>query len=536
MRIAFCIVPLLFIYSFLELSAQNTIAEKISDIERLLYYYPKQAEKKLLKLNQHLSLNEKSQYKNDIQLLEAFLFYQQGEPDSALITIQQTLSRFITDNNIEGQAKCHLIMAWVSEGLGYWDQAIINYYKCTDLLNNQSSIYTGIANIGVARCNRYSRRDYTKTLTKGIQQLKEKGSYPHQLFADFSYWSILQPNHSETIGKLENIANKYLELNLNNKAANSYRGIAYILKQRGQIDSAEVYVDKGLSILNDSSYPGISKMPVLLQFKGTLRYMKKDYHNAEQYLYQSIAAYDKYNIDERKHYPYLLLCRIDTINNNYQLAFEHLSKATKYQNRAISKQKQRLALVLEISAEVDNLKADIKDLKWQRTIVTLIAIIGFLLFTLLVYYLINLYKKRQRRIRAKNRELHNLIVGMNEKILLQKRLGVNTETIPAGNITIQTLSDHFDICYHETYQTLLTDYPQLSRADSRYALMFSLGMSTDAICQIQSVQKSTVRKAKFRIREKLDLDATTDLEQFFKPAFEKSMAFYQDASDNGIPF
>ncbi|TRX66407.1 hypothetical protein [Carboxylicivirga sp. M1479] len=520
------IVYLIFICTFSELIAQRNVSAQIADIESQLYYYPELAEKKLIKLNQKISIAQKNKYKNEIQLLDAFLFYQKGKPDSALITIKETLTEFIINDNSEGQAKCHLIMAWISEGVGYWEQAIVNYYKCINFLDDRPCIYSGIANIGIARCNGYLKKDYTITLNKGVKQLKEYGSYPHQLFAEYSFWSILKSKESGTIQKLKSIADNYIKLNLNNKAANIYRRIGHLFQQKEELDSAEYYVDKALSALDDD-FVGIAKEPGILQLKGALRYLQNDIEGAENYLYLSIESYDKYGLHEKKYYPYKLLCRIDTINNNYNQAFEHLSKATKYQNLFTSKQKQRLALVLEISAEVDTLKEDITTLKWQRTTISLIAIIGFLLSTLLVYYLINLYKKRQRKIRAKNRELQALVVGMNEKILMQKRLGVEVETIPKSKVTIKTISTHFDICYRETYQTFLSDYQQLSKADARYALMFALGMSTDAICQIQSVQKSTVRKAKFRIREKLNLDTEVDLEQFFKPSFERSMALYQ---------
>ncbi len=46
--------------------------------------------------------------------------------------------------------------------------------------------------------------------------------------------------------------------------------------------------------------------------------------------------------------------------------------------------------------------------------------------------------------------------------------------------------------------------------------MFSLGLSNDTICQILGVQSSAIRKAKQRIRQKLDLGTNIDLEEFFK--------------------
>ncbi|WP_289053269.1 helix-turn-helix transcriptional regulator [Carboxylicivirga marina] len=148
------------------------------------------------------------------------------------------------------------------------------------------------------------------------------------------------------------------------------------------------------------------------------------------------------------------------------------------------------------------------------------SIIGLLFISLVAYYIINRNKKRQLKIKAKNKDLHNLVVGINEKLRMQKRIGIEHDSISNHKKNKLTLSENFDLCYQESYQAILNEYPQLTKADARYALMFALGMSTEAICQIQSVQSSTVRKAKSRVREKLNLSKDSKLEDYFMPLLE----------------
>ncbi|MBK3516635.1 tetratricopeptide repeat protein [Carboxylicivirga marina] len=500
-------------------SAQLSVEEQLNKIEQLVIHYPDTAEKELEHFNESTSQSVIEKYAEDIAYIKALQLYRKNDYDSALVVIKDILPRYGKQYNLSGQAKCQLLIGFISEDIGNWDQAIINYYKCVDLLEDQSTIYTGYANIGIARCNNYKKNDFSSTLEKGVQQLKENGSYAQQLFAEKSYLSLMNQGKPETFKKLDGIGNEYLQLNLNREAINIYKGLAHNYYKQRQYDSAEYYVDEALELVFSKNINN-SLLPSLLQFKGALFYKKKDYDEAEKLIYQSIDSYDKYKLHSNKYYPYKLLSRIDTIKKDYQAAFLHLTAAVKYQKLKEAEQKKRLTHILNINAEVDALKEDNASLKSQRSMLIMAAIIGLLFVTMVAYYFINRNKKRQLQIKAKNKDLHNLVVGINEKLRMQKRIGIADESISNHKKNKLTLSENFDLCYQESYQAILNEYPQLTKADARYALMFALGMSTEAICQIQSVQSSTVRKAKSRVREKLNLSKDSKLEDYFMPLLE----------------
>lgn len=250
-----------------------------------------------------------------------------------------------------------------------------------------------------------------------------------------------------------------------------------------------------------------------------------NFNEASAYLQKALELYDKYNLIERKYYAYTYLRRIAVKRKNYHLAYEYFEKAADALRQTRSIDKARVAKLMEISSDIHQLKALIAKLKLQRKISILLMVLGLIIIFLIIRLIIKSNELKQERLRRKNTELQNLVIGMNEKILMQRRLGNSFETPNSTSKTISTLCDKFDESYRETLNLFLMEYKMLTNSEARYVLMFALGLNNDTICAVQSVQKSAVRKAKQRICNKLSIAPNQDLEVYFKNFLKRATTF-----------
>jgi len=479
------------------------------EVEDLMFYYPHEAESKLESLFQYPNLKKSAK----INLLQGFLYYQKGDIDSAIIKIQIAQKKFIIERNNDGEGKCHFILGLIAESIGQWEQAKINYYSATKLISNNHT-YTALSNYGIARCKKYLNEDYNNYLEKGGKitaslKIKELTLYSEYLNI------ILNKNFERNdIYKLYQIVDQYNCLDLKNNAAGVYRSIALKYKIYNELDSAIICLDKGITICS-KTFPSISVLPTLYQTKGITYYKKNEKDSAQFYFKKAQQYYNEYHLYDRQYYAYTYLRRIAYDNNNYKEAYYLLDKALIAEKSSKTITKARTAKLMEISSDVYELQNQLsKQRNHKYLILTLLAfIIAILLFILRLTKDKN--NKRLETIRNKNVELNKLIVSINEKVLMQKRYGiVNQEK--AELKSKETLMDKFDNCYQETIYFLLNKFNILTPNECRYALLFGLGYTDETICSIQNIQKSAIRKARQRIRNKLNFENDINLNEYFR--------------------
>lgn len=496
----------------------------LHEIESLLYYHPKQAEIKLDSLHVTISPKEYQQHTAYILYLQGFLLYQKGMLDSTITTLDQSLTAFVNLEDLVGQGKCHLLLGWVAEGLGQWEQAKINYYSTLNFLDGQTTLIAGLAYLGIARCKFYLNEAVADEIKKSNQLLLKTGSDNHRIHGRYISTLLKKDFSRDDIEKLKAIAADFVSAGLNNNAANAYKNVAIKYQEIDEIDTALLYIDKAI-VCNMDIYPGVSEAPALYQVKGMLYYLEHNNELAITYLLKALELYDKYKLEERKYYAYTYLRRIAVENKNYTLAYGYSEKASLAQKRIHTINKARVAKLMEISFNVHQLEALISQLKRQRKISILLMVLGLTIIFLFVRLIIKGNELKQEKLRRKNTELQNLVIGMNEKILMQRRLGISYETSSLDNKTLKTLSYKFDESYRETLNFFLLEYETLTNSEARYALMLALGLNNDTICAVQSVQKSAVRKAKQRICNKLNIAPDQDLEVYFKNFLKRATPF-----------
>lgn len=143
----------------------NRIWEKeLAVVEEKLYFYPGEGEAKLDSLIKILPESKFNKYAGEINFLKGVLAYKKAEVDSSIFYLERALLDFVNDEDKVYQAKSQLVLGWLAERIGYWDQAKINFYKVIELVDKKNPRELGLAYLGIARCNLYLNKDSNSTL------------------------------------------------------------------------------------------------------------------------------------------------------------------------------------------------------------------------------------------------------------------------------------------------------------------------------------------------------------------------------------
>ncbi len=164
---------------------QVAIENELEQIEYDLHFYSQQAEIKLDSIIQNFSPQMKDEFDGQLAFLSGLLEYKKGNIDSSLTLLDKSLIKSLHQDNVKIQAKSQMVLGWIAEGTGFWEQAKINYYITIQLLNNTSYKETGWAYLGVARCKKNLKEPFYEEAEQGIRILKEIGKKELVLYADY---------------------------------------------------------------------------------------------------------------------------------------------------------------------------------------------------------------------------------------------------------------------------------------------------------------------------------------------------------------
>jgi DNA-binding CsgD family transcriptional regulator len=73
-----------------------------------------------------------------------------------------------------------------------------------------------------------------------------------------------------------------------------------------------------------------------------------------------------------------------------------------------------------------------------------------------------------------------------------------------------------DILSNEFYNSLLKQFPSLSKNEIKLCSLIRLDLDNYDIATLQNVDVSSVYKSRYRLRKKLDITSDTDLNSFLK--------------------
>ena len=81
---------------------------------------------------------------------------------------------------------------------------------------------------------------------------------------------------------------------------------------------------------------------------------------------------------------------------------------------------------------------------------------------------------------------------------------------------------HFDEVHPDFFKVLKQKYPILNTNDVRFCAYIKMGLSTKEIAQLMGINATSIQKARYRLKKKMDLEKSTDLIEFIKRTIKSS--------------
>ncbi|MGV8829620.1 MAG: hypothetical protein ACWA6U_15045 [Breznakibacter sp.] len=506
--------------------------ENLQAIERLIYYQPQLVEQSVDSLAHLLAGQGHHPLKAQMAFLCAFMEYHRGNIVQAATYLEKSLVDFTRQQNGMGQAKCYMLLGFMAEGAGFYEQAKINYYHTINLLVDRPCKERGLAYLGVARCKKNLNDSFSVESAVGISELEATGDREFQLYADFSTF-IFGVQDAEVVTKLKQTARAFLDLGLLNNAANAYKQLSLHYMENNRLDSAMSFIDQAIALYDDK-YSQVSLVPGFYQYKGILYRRQGNLAMARESYTKALSLYDAYGKIGMRYYALMGLSEVEALEGNYQGAFSYQTDAFNSYKLDQLKEKQFMGRVAEMDLkmlEMNRLMEDVKNKTMQ-----LVAIIIVLLACFLVVFMFVRHRNQKRVAREQERirNYQNMLIMQGEKKMMAEKMQTSPRQVEIP-ITADMGIDNFCDCFRETIGQIALDFPLLTKSETIYAVMFALNLSSDIIAEMQNIQPDTLRKVRQRIRQKLKLeadipaDAEVPLEAYFLAYVQQKLGVRQTA-------
>ncbi len=527
------------LFRCLSVDSQEVVREDMdhvfSKIDFNSIYYPIKAKEQLDSVKRAFSSEQSLMYNGYLDYIHAQFLYNEMKVDSSLHFVEKAISYFASKEDKIWLSRCQFLLANIAETTGLYEQAKINCYEAIKLGEGLDETIVGVAYLAVARCKMALSEEFESEVIEGVSILKQNKNFEVRMYADFmeQYFRLKELDVPE---KLNLLATKYLEKDMYDRAVNVYKLIASSYHSQVQYDSAHVYCDRAIDISEEDDV-GHLILPALYQFKGVLYFKQQKYNIADVYFSKSLELYKEYNQSNRMLYTYNYLHQIDIAKSNYRQAYFNLQEYIDLVEKTTSSEKIRMAKVLEINNKVDLMKSQLVQLKVEKKasefMLYLVLVITVVVLAGVGVYVYLYQKSRKAKIEELNKEFHNLLIGIGEKQLLEHRLIASTHTTEitkrqepkvfvSNGVEDGDISGNFDSCYMETINLFTGSFPQLTKTEVRYAVMICLKLPIEVISKVQNVQPASIRKAKQRIRAKLNVD--DNLGDFLQEFREKQIS------------
>lgn len=490
------------------------ILDQLENIYLDIYYDYQNAEICLDSLTKQILPEKLQPFKGEISFLWAFIYFQKKDVDLSLNYLQNGLELLTDKNNKNWISRCYLLLGWIAEETGNWEQAEINFYEVLKLVNGEKSIDLGLAYLGLARCKRNLNDAYESELKKGVKILQDSNI---EEFVLYSQYILLMDDtiNSKTIIKLKEIASEYAKLELVKNESNVYAKISSMYQKIDLIDSALFYVNKALYIIEKYSLSSY-KFPLYLQLKSSQFYIVKDYKNAKINTIKAINAYDNNNNYRGKYFGYTLLSRIYEKEDSIELAYDYYKIAKQNEAKSNEILVRQTASIQETIFQTNLLKLEIQRIlaNKKKRIAIFVSILTIIL-TLSFWVSQGYYQKKIKEEKMRV-AMQNLIIGLGERKLLLERVNCESTNNIYKEISKLTNTELFDECYIESLRKIRKRFENFSLTETRYAVMFGLHLEKEIILKINNTTDHAIKKAKYRLRQKLNLSSTESVEKYFE--------------------
>ncbi len=506
-KLLFCFFILLWTpYLLHAKTVDKKVTESIYTISNNLFYYYENALTSLDSLRNNLSESELELYKPYFQYADAVSFYQLGKYNEAIQYIDSALVSFCWEELQEWEARCFLIAGFVAEAIKV-SKYELEFYELSNKLSKENRT-KGLALYGLARSKRHSKVEWENYYFEGQHYLKQEKSHILDLYQTYSAF-YFYPDSSSLISTLLKTAKQFEDIDLQVRASDCYKLVAYGLFKQNKIDEALEFVDKSIFLLTNSELIQLQHLSSVLYLRGILYQSQDNMRAAKNDFHQAISIHNELGNEHSNYYIYRSLFRQDTLIGN-------LESALLNNNKALACFRKNTDLNDEINTSFLNIvqkRATIQEeiIRTKRRTINIGILLSFII-TLSVLLLIRLNFKRikiNRKYNAIQRMVSTSVSDKREvelKASLDKTQEEITRRIDKHLSKDREFIEYVNENLAATILNVNERFPDLTDSELKCACLILLGCSSKDLEDLLCVKYETVRTYRSRLRRSIGIE------------------------------
>lgn len=425
----------------------------------------------------------------------------EGNIENAIKLNIQSLKHFETQNNNEGMVTAYINLGNLLCSLNKYKESIQYLDKAGDKLKEmknkpilQSKLYNEYGrNYALLGLFDHSNKTLNKAIqfTQKIPDLKQKNE---QLYYSYG-WKWYNFDHLKKADSADVIKRKSLQLSSEPLVLTR---VAYeFIKEGVHLDSAKYYLDKALASTDKYS---LEQKGITLMYYGDYYLEKKNNEKALDYFLQALAVFEKTKNKEQMRVVYDYLSYTYKSLNNTEKATEYSEKHSAVIEALKENNEEAVNIAVERLAQEKHEEETQKRNKLYGLVFFIIASA-----LIIIYFIRKVYLKKQKHkdeiIEVKSKEADQL----------KKKVNLSfDEVTQLAKTKDPFFLARFKEVYPEFYNTLISQYPNLSDHDLRYCAYMRLNIPTSNIIEFENIGKRSVETKMYRLKKKLEVNTEID--------------------------
>lgn len=425
--------------------------------------------------------------------------------------------------------------------------------KINELIGNNTAIANNLIKIAGIHASQKDFDSALKTIQRAFVITKN--------MKDSLKMSVCLTNMGNIYVEMENpVALQYFQKALkmsksmvNDQTINLHLNIGAIYTERGEFDKARKHLEEGLAL---ASKIGNKRNSCELWVKmGLLAFVQKQYQQSIDYTQKALNIANEVKYLELQKDCYGLLSDIYAATGAFNQAYLNHVQYKSFSDSLFNEKNVREITTLENSykydkerqkSELEKASQELK-IKSQKQVILFLLIVSFLIFVLaFTIYWSNKLKKKVLRLEIENinNELEanqkamtaatlKLVQNSERDAYCVKMLeNIKTKSQEESQSDIRSLIadyklkscnsnwEEFEVLFEKVnssfYDKLNEQYPTLTPNERKLCVFLKLNMSNKHISQITFQSEEALKKARLRLRKKLELDREENLVSFIQ--------------------
>lgn len=501
------------------------------------------------------------------KVIQANLFMFQSQFENAEVVYKEAIQLAESTGNEEALAYGKLGLGALYLNMGQYALAYENHLEGLESVRGLDDVdleMTYLMNIGIINqlLEDYDEAEKYLIMAKDLGEKQQLSQRLGQVFGNLGVVELKRNNFGRSIQYYEQAIEYFEKIGAKTQAAVCYQNMGYSYAQLNSNEEAEIAYDKSIGLrLETGDSLGYARG---LRYKGELFLELGQLLQAKSLLLQSLSISRSFENDVLLSETYELLFKTHEKSGNFEEALAAHKSFIVLRDTLAQRANRTKIAELTADFELENLQNEIdlkaqaneiKDLKIKQKNLLILGIAALLLIA--VFW--GLHRRRQLsnqlklkekdsviaqkeiELRAKEFEADKLrliqyadqLLSKNEelegiRLELETELSRSTEEraeidelIQQLRLTINEEKDwaafrlYFDSLFPEFFEKIKVQFAlELTMYEQRLLALIRISLSNKEIGGILNISRTSVVRAKHRLRKKFDFEATSDLEEY----------------------